>query len=98
MPRRAINVNFTSSSSEGVVWDLERPNVVLITHNLNCYPIVRVYDNERNQVKPVVVVLSGTTFELDFSSTKQVGENENWLCTICYGAEYSVPIEESVSE
>jgi len=94
MRRSALIVRFTLENSEGVAWDAERPNVALFTHNLDCYPIVHVYDNERNQIKPVVVVLSGTTFELDFSSTTQVGEGETWLCTICYGSEYNETIPE----
>lgn len=84
----SINVNFTSSNSDNVTWDAQSTNKVMFTHTLNCYPIVQVYDSHNEQVYPTIKILSGTSFELDFESEHPIGENETWLCTITYGAEY----------
>ena len=88
-PASAV-IPFTSSSdSPTVVWDANNPGLVTFTHSMNCYPVVLVYDNNREQVYPTVTILSGNSFSLNFeSSTCPVGSNETWLCVVGYGADY----------
>lgn len=80
-------IELTSEDTTDVTWSANG-SVATITHALNCYPIVQVYDDENEQVFPVVRILSGTSFELDFrSSQNPIGES-TWICSIAYGGQY----------
>ncbi len=85
----SISIQFTrADNSPQVVWDKQNTNVVTFTHTLNCYPIVQIYDASGEQVYPTIKIKSGTSFEVDFQDASVIGENETWVCTVTYGAEY----------
>jgi len=80
-------IDFTDSNSAGVTWNSAHTEATF-THTLNCYPIVTVYTGDGELVQPVVVVLSGNSFKLNFENGHQLG-NETWHCVINYGCAYS---------
>ena len=59
-----------------------------VTHSMNCYPIVQVYDNLNEQVYPTVKILDGNSFELDFTDNGVPASGIAWKCAITFGAEY----------
>ena len=87
----SIIVKFTRNNSTGVSWSSANgTTVATITHSLNCYPIVQVYDDNGLQVYPNIIIVSGTEFKLDFCEpTNPVPVGKTWTCTITFGADYS---------
>ena len=87
----SIVIPFTNANnSPQVVWDSQY--AVTFTHSLNCYPIIHVYDNGGNEMWPDVKINSGTSFTLSFGSNTNTkpGDNQTYICTVTYGAEYGV--------
>ena len=87
----SIIVKFTKNNSTGVSWSYENnTSVATITHSMNCYPIVQVYNDNGLQVYPNIIIVSGTVFKMDFCEpTNPIPDNKTWTCTITFGAEYS---------
>lgn len=87
----SIIVKFSKNNSTGVSWSYANDtSVATITHSMNCYPIVQVYDESGLQVYPNIIIVSGTEFKLDFCEpTNPIPDNETWTCTVTFGAEYS---------
>ena len=83
----SVIVAFSMENSENATWNQDN-SIVTLTHSLNCYPIVQVYNANGTQVYPEITIMSGTSFMLDFSYPEPIPENETWKCTITYGAEY----------
>lgn len=78
-------IQFTSSNSQNVTWSNA---VATFTHSLNCYPIVSVYDENGEQIYPIITILSGTSFSLNFDTdSNPVGAN-TWTCVVVYGTRY----------
>lgn len=79
-------VELTSTNSENVSWE---GDVATITHSLGCYPIVAIYDSNKEIVYPNLTVLSGTSFSLNFQTQYcPIQDNETWICVILFGAVY----------
>lgn len=87
----SIIVKFSKNNSTGVSWSYaNNTSVATITHSMNCYPIVQVYDESGLQVYPNIIIVSGTEFKLDFCEpTNPIPDNATWTCTVTFGAEYS---------
>ena len=82
----SIMMQFTSSDdAPQIVWTGSK---MTVTHSMNCYPIVQVYDNLNEQVYPTVKILDGNSFELDFTDNGVPAQGIAWKCAITFGAEY----------
>lgn len=84
----ATRIEFSSLDITNVLsWDSEHSKATF-THTMNCYPIVTVLDDAGQQVYPNVVIVSGTSFILDFETTMNIQSNSPWTCIITYGCGY----------
>ena len=80
-------IDFTNGNSANVTWNAGHTQATF-THTMNCYPVVTVYTADGELVYPVVTVLNGNSFKLDFEKENLLG-NETWHCVINYGSAYS---------
>ena len=78
--------NFTNSNSSAVTWNNAHTEAT-VTHTLNCIPIVTVLNASNEVVQPVITIVSGNSFKMDFVEPNALG-NETWTCLINYGGEY----------
>ncbi len=78
--------NFTNSNSSSVTWNNAHTEAT-VTHTLNCIPIVTVLNADNEVVQPIITIVSGNSFKMDFVEPNVLG-SETWTCLINYGGEY----------
>ena len=84
----SVKLLITQSGSEYVTWSDDH-TFLMVTHSLNCVPIVTVIDENGMVVTPHVEILSGTSFVLDFEAVMTIDANHPWICIVGYGADYT---------
>ena len=77
------SILFTNANSEEVVWN---GNVATFTHNMNCIPVIAIYDDTFEQVLYGIKVINGNSFSIDFKD-KNVIQN-SWRMIISYGVAF----------
>lgn len=89
-------LDFTDQDSAAVEWN-ETHTEATFTHAMNCYPVVSVFNANREQVQPTVTILTGNSFKLNFQTAHLLG-NETWHCIINYGGEFTIGDSEFSSQ
>lgn len=76
-------IQFTSSNSDGVVWN---DSVAVFTHNMNCVPIVTLYNSNMIQIMCDIQIIDSNTFSIDFQDASIV--DGTWKMILSYGTTY----------
>ena len=76
-------IQFTSLNSDNVVWN---DSVAVFTHNMNCVPIVTLYNSNMIQIMCDIQIIDGNTFSIDFQDASIV--DGTWKMILSYGTEY----------
>ena len=76
-------ISFTSSNSDNVSW---LNGVATFTHNMNCIPLVFIYDENMEQVLYGIKVIDGNSFLIDFKDSSIV--TGTWKIVISYGVAF----------
>ena len=73
--------NFTFLNSNYVTWN---GNKATFIHNMNCIPIVTIYNNDKKQVFLSVEIIDANTIAVDFEKVI----SDTWKIIFTYGTEY----------
>ena len=76
-------IQFTSLNSDNVVWN---DSVAVFTHNMNCVPIVTLYNSNMIQIMCDIQIIDGNTFSIDFQDASIV--DGTWKMILNYGTKY----------
>lgn len=83
----SARIAFTNSGSDHILWNVAGTSAT-VSHSLNCYPVVTVWDATGLQVFPNITVLSATSFRMDFEYAVSIDPESPWYCIVNYGGEY----------
>jgi hypothetical protein len=76
-------IEFTSENSDFVSWN---ENIATFIHNMNCIPLVTMYDSNLNQIMCEVSVINNNSFLIDFQDKSIV--SGTWKLILSYGVSY----------
>lgn len=74
------SISFTSNDSDEVKWS---EGVATFTHNMNCIPLVFLYDENLEQVLYGIKLIDENSFSIDFKDSSVV--TGTWKIVISYG-------------
>lgn len=76
-------IEFTTSNSSSVTWN---ENVATFTHNMNCIPLIAIYDDNLEQILYGIKVINGNSFSIDFKDKTVI--TGTWKMIVSYGVAY----------
>ena len=79
-------INLTSSNGDNILWGGDgNGDFVMITHNMNCIPIVTIYDDKKVLYTPSKLKINN---ENSITIWINAVVNNNWKVILTYGCEY----------
>jgi hypothetical protein len=76
-------IEFNTSDSEFVTWN---GSVATFTHNMNCIPLIAIYDDNLEQILYGIKVINGNSFSIDFKDKTVI--TGTWKMIVSYGVEF----------
>lgn len=76
-------IEFTTSNSSSVTWN---GNVATFTHDMNCIPLIAIYDENLEQILYGIKVINGNSFTIDFKDKSVI--TGTWKMIVSYGVAY----------